>query len=723
MSRLAHAAAGPAALAALLSLGPARVAADAEPVADRTADLRLLGDHGDPAGLASPHAQEVIDACMVLYIHGITEETARRRLTEDARPVLRELLADPLFPRRDNVVVFLGFLGDDEDAAALLSHLRRPPVPIDVPEEDLAFLEAPNALARIASRGSPLALTGLLELTGRGGTLGMLRGQGDLAAPLRDDLLESAVWALAHANRAEADARLRDLAEDPGRSDLPRRRGLSGLAFRARRLAATIRESSTRSPEAAAPKSGSDGSRPVPTPGSYDAPGVLPEPPPRTRPIPRPDAFDPDPRAEDSPLDYANHVDLIGSQRMDDARLDAVFVEANRKLGRANTAADVACCVTFSRSGTGSEFGAPGDGLDTIDDEAELLAALAGGPPRVRIVRAIRWCGAPTAGLLGCAATPGDHMAVLRRSSLSGEGVLWAHEYGHNTGLVHGGLGDRYIMWPAVEPTASLLEDFECASYHDPPPQTGLLPVDVGPCADTDGDEVHDGVDNCVEIANNGQLDNDFDGVGNECDNCPDLANTDQEDAEGDGVGDACDNCLLTPNPLQIDRDRDLFGDECDNCPSVRNRTQADLDGDGEGDACDPDADGDGVLAPEDCDDLDPAVAAGPSEVAGVRVTRLGPSARVDWQGQADIGDAVGHDVLRGGLTDLHADRGFVNASCLAPALPAPGLDLPAGVLPGGEYYLVRIQSSCGKGTWGRSGGVPDARAPLDTPPADTPCP
>jgi hypothetical protein len=62
-----------------------------------------------------------------------------------------------------------------------------------------------------------------------------------------------------------------------------------------------------------------------------------------------------------------------------------------------------------------------------------------------------------------------------------------------------------------------------------------------------------------------------------------------------------CDPC----NENQADTDDDGHVDVCDNCPSTSNEDQADSDGDGIGDECDPDADGDGVLVPEDCNDSD----------------------------------------------------------------------------------------------------------------------
>jgi len=96
----------------------------------------------------------------------------------------------------------------------------------------------------------------------------------------------------------------------------------------------------------------------------------------------------------------------------------------------------------------------------------------------------------------------------------------------------------------------------------------------------------------------------DDDSVETNIDNCPYVANDDQFDLDDDLRGDACDNCPQEPNFRQADQDSDGVGDVCDNCLAVMNLDQRDLDGDGLGDACDSDADGDGTVEAEDCDDF-----------------------------------------------------------------------------------------------------------------------
>ncbi|MGH7821828.1 MAG: thrombospondin type 3 repeat-containing protein [Candidatus Binatia bacterium] len=84
--------------------------------------------------------------------------------------------------------------------------------------------------------------------------------------------------------------------------------------------------------------------------------------------------------------------------------------------------------------------------------------------------------------------------------------------------------------------------------------------------ADTDGDGVPDGEDNCPQDPNPDQTDADEDGLGEECDDCPvDPDN----DVDQDGVCGDVDNCPADANPDQTDTDFDGIGDECDPCPML----------------------------------------------------------------------------------------------------------------------------------------------------------
>jgi hypothetical protein len=94
------------------------------------------------------------------------------------------------------------------------------------------------------------------------------------------------------------------------------------------------------------------------------------------------------------------------------------------------------------------------------------------------------------------------------------------------------------------------------------PPPDDAHGADTDPNADSDGDGIPDGVDNCPFVANADQHDEDRDGVGDVCDNCPHVANplqeNDFETAKGlpaDDLGDACDReasrqCIVRFDPF-----------------------------------------------------------------------------------------------------------------------------------------------------------------------------
>ncbi len=86
----------------------------------------------------------VTEAATRTYIHGMTEEIAQRDFGQAAVPVLLDLLTDPTFSRRDNVVAVLGYLGGAEATRGLLGFLRQPPASVrhslrQTPAEPLNF--------------------------------------------------------------------------------------------------------------------------------------------------------------------------------------------------------------------------------------------------------------------------------------------------------------------------------------------------------------------------------------------------------------------------------------------------------------------------------------------------------------------------------------------------------------------------------------------------------
>ncbi len=437
--------------------------------------------------------EEVRQKALATWIHGITEEIALAEIGQEGVPVLLELLQDPAFPRRDNVVAYLTWLGDDAATAGLVRLMQDPPAGFTVPEEDRALLLAPQALGRIAGRGGIEAAAVLMEMTGPDRPDSMLRtasGNGAYPIAMVQDLVRSALRGLGYSGTDAARRRLQEV----------------------------------RSGDQAPPLDGAD------LRGAADHSLALIERGAVSLEGPVMAAIDTSASGGEAGLTYANHASLNVSG-MSDQRLDTVLGLASNAAGTDDFAGDVACCMNFVRSGTGQVFGSISDGLDTIDSEAELTTVLSNRTARVKVVRQINECGGPGSNIIGCAYNPGNSIAVVRMTrDQAQEGLVWVHEYGHNTGLPHTDPGDVDYLMNASSTIGRNrgLTQAECNSYHDPVP-AGLTNVDLGRCHDDDRDDIVSTADNCPDTSNPGQADSDGDGVGDACISC--------DDGDNDGYG------------------------------------------------------------------------------------------------------------------------------------------------------------------------------------------
>ena len=471
----------------------------------------LLSVHAPPVFAADALRARVTSAALATYVHGMTEQIATDEFGPDAVPVLLELLGDPEFPRRDNVVAALSFLGGDESVAALRGLLRSPPHAPDDAVEDRALLLAPQALGQIAGRGNRGALRALLRSTrdgGNGGVLALTAGVARNPAAYRDDLLESAIRGLAYAGGDASRRRL--LALSTGRV----RPAHDGRDLRGNsRFALDL--SDELGGVAPGRVAGTSGSAHAADASATGTSGMV------EATVPSASLTDSShSQVKVSQLTYVNHVNVASP--MTDARLDQILYETSQTIGRAEFAEDVACCAGAQRSGSGPLWGSATDGLDIIDTDAELNAVLNNSVARVKVVRAINYCGGARTNIIGCAWIGGWGVALVRYGSdADTEGELWLHEYGHNVGLNHNA-DRRYLMYGTLYGGSATdnvaVTTTECDRYNMPVSGAGAQLADAGACTDGDADQVQDQIDNC-----------------------PGVSNYDQSNADGDRRGDVCD--------------------------------------------------------------------------------------------------------------------------------------------------------------------------------------
>jgi hypothetical protein len=331
---------------------------------------------------------------------------------------------------------------------------------------------------------------------GNGGVLDSAAARSWRPAGLRDDLLEAAIDGLADAGTAAAATRLDEIASARvvparGGSDL---RAAAGAARH--RLHGGVIDGAP----------GIDGEQMSATAFDGSTDGFA------TTAVTR--ALDTQSAAHAIRFEHANHVSH--PDPMTDDRLDRVLRKASKRIGRTHFAEDVACCVEFARRGSARWFGSPGDGLDVIDNQAELTAVLDAAVAGVKVVRAINYCGGPGTNIIGCGWMGRKGAAVVRLPKGKHEAALWVHEYGHNVGLDHNMASSQYIMYPTIGSNKAVTQA-ECNRYHVPTAGNESDVAYIGVCADTESDGIVDNVDNCPSLVNVDQLDLNRNGVGDVC--------------------------------------------------------------------------------------------------------------------------------------------------------------------------------------------------------------
>lgn len=155
------------------------------------------------------------------------------------------------------------------------------------------------------------------------------------------------------------------------------------------------------------------------------------------------------------PLD----VSRFNTSTLDNAAADTILGDATTVLATNDGEGDEACRVRLQRNGDVGTF-TTGDG--SIDTQAEFntVNGLAG---HVKVVNQINWCGAILPNVIGCAPVPGTSLVVVRFTA-NMEGILWAHEFGHNKGLNHRNDANA-VMNATINANRRRINSAECTAF------------------------------------------------------------------------------------------------------------------------------------------------------------------------------------------------------------------------------------------------------------------
>lgn len=163
-----------------------------------------------------------------------------------------------------------------------------------------------------------------------------------------------------------------------------------------------------------------------------------------------------------STVTHQLQISRFASANLTDARADQILADATTVLRTNDGAGDVACDVRLERDGAVTTFNT-GNGI--INSGADFTA-VNGLPGHVKIVNQINWCSTIGVGIIGCAPVPGPSLVAVRFTQ-NQEGILWAHEFGHNKGLNHRD-GPTTVMNSFIGVNQRTVNTTECTAFSTP---------------------------------------------------------------------------------------------------------------------------------------------------------------------------------------------------------------------------------------------------------------
>jgi hypothetical protein len=150
------------------------------------------------------------------------------------------------------------------------------------------------------------------------------------------------------------------------------------------------------------------------------------------------------------------------------ADADSILNDASTVLQVSDGPDDVACPVALARSGDVGVFNTTDGSLDTA---AELTAVFSL-PGNVKVVDDVNFCANQfNTSYIGCGQTPGASF-ITERFTANQEGILWAHEFGHNQGLSHRDTSTNNVMYFSIGTNRRRVNQEECNAFMG---QQGLI--------------------------------------------------------------------------------------------------------------------------------------------------------------------------------------------------------------------------------------------------------